>query len=82
MEAVLLLALAAGAAHHLLVLELAGLHVYVLLERVEVEQGEDLVAGVVGPVGGEDLLLHRAGVPENCQKKYYGNTKCIENCLH
>ncbi len=34
----------------------------VLLEGVEVEQGQDLVPSVVGPVGGEDLLFDRASI--------------------
>merc|ERR1719266_2088292 len=54
LEPVLLLTPAAGPAEHLVVLSPADLHVDVLLEGVEVEEGEGVVPGVVGPVGGRD----------------------------
>jgi hypothetical protein len=35
----------------------------VLLEGIQVEQGKDLVAGVVGPVRSKDLLFDGTGIP-------------------
>ena len=41
----------------------------VLLEGVEVEQGQDLIPSVVGPVGSEDLLLDGTSISE-IEKKF------------
>ena len=62
LEPVLLLTPAAWPAEHLVVLGPADLHVDVLLEGVEVEEGQGVVPGVVGPVGGRDALLHLTGI--------------------
>ena len=53
---------AAWAAQHFIILGLAYLHVNVLLKRIEVEEGQGVVPGVVGPVGGSDTLLHFTGI--------------------
>jgi len=42
---------------------LASLHVNILLKGVEVEQGQDLIPGVVGPVWGKHLLLDWTSIP-------------------
>lgn len=41
---------------------LASLHVDVLFKGVEVEQGENLVASVVCPIGGKHLFLDGTGI--------------------
>ncbi len=62
MEPILLLATTTASTHHLLRFELAGLHVNVLLERVQVEQGQDLIPSVVGPIRSENLFLNGTSI--------------------
>lgn len=61
-QSVLLLTSAAVPAIHLLVFVGALFPVHVLLEGVQVEQGEHLSASVVGPEGSHYLLFHGARV--------------------
>ena len=44
---------------------LACFHVDVLFKWVEVQESQNLVPGVVGPVGGKYLLLDWARIPKN-----------------
>ena len=41
---------------------LAGLHVDILLKRIEIEKSQNLIPGVVGPIGSKNFLLHRTGI--------------------
>lgn len=68
MQSVLLLAATAIAAEHLLELVRAFLPVYVLLEGVEIKQGQHLAACIVGPKGSHNLILDgtRITVDEEC----------------
>lgn len=57
MKPVLLLTATAIATEHLFELVRAFLPVYVLLEGVEIQQGQHLATRVVGPKGGHDFIL-------------------------
>lgn len=65
MQSILLLAATAITTEHLLELVRAFLPVYVLLERVQIKQGQHLAACVVGPEGGNDLVLDRTRIAKD-----------------